>query len=81
MGMFDSVYAACPKCGKEVEFQSKAGKCDLKNYSALSVPPEIAQDIAGDTQACECGYVLRLVPARQIERVAMVVEDGSKEWD
>ena len=81
MGMFDSVFAACPKCGKEVEFQSKAGDCTLKRYSASSVPPEIAQDIAGDTQACECGYVLRLAPTRPIERVCMVVEDGSKEWD
>lgn len=81
MGMFDSVIAVCPKCNKEVEFQSKAGECLLRNYSANSVPPDIAQDIEGDTSPCECGYVLRIVPARPIERVSMVIEDGSRTWD
>ena len=81
MGMFDSVIATCPKCGKDVEFQSKAGECALRTYSATSVPPEIAKDVAGDAQACVCGYVLRLTPARPVERVCLVVEDGGREWD
>lgn len=53
----------------------------LEGYSANSVPPEIAEDIASDIQTCECGYVLRLAYSSPIGRVARIVEDGSKEWD
>jgi hypothetical protein len=80
MGMFDSVFARCPKCGEEVEFQSKAGACDLKRYSMHSVPPEIAQTLIGDTQRCTCGEMLTLTVARPIERVQMVL-DVPGEWD
>ncbi len=80
MGMFDSVFVRCPKCGEEVEFQSKAGVCELKRYSANNVPPEIAQDISGDVQSCECGEMLKLITARPIERVQMVL-DVPGEWD
>lgn len=81
MGLFDSVFATCPKCGESVEFQSKAGPRDMKRYSANSVPPQIALSLSGDMEACKCGHVLRLVLARKIERVAMVVEEGGSEWD
>lgn len=81
MGMFDSVYATCPRCGEAVEFQSKAGACALNSYSVNSVPPSIAEDLAGDVEECQCGYRLRLMPAQPINRVAMLVEEGSKVWD
>lgn len=80
MGMFDSVIARCPKCGKDVEFQSKAGECSLKRYSTASVPPEVAQDINGDVQSCRCGETVKLVTSRPIERVQMVI-DMPGEWD
>ena len=33
MGMFDSVMADCPTCGKALEFQSKEGDCDLNIFN------------------------------------------------
>ncbi len=60
MGMFDRVWAVCPKCNQTVEFQSKAGECTLQDYSINSVPPNIAQDIVGDEEMCDCGYILEL---------------------
>ncbi len=80
MGMFDSVYARCPKCGADVEFQSKAGPCQLRRYSIESIPPEIAESIEGDVSACGCGEVLKLKLAEPVQRVRMVVDDG-REWD
>ena len=57
MGMFDSVYVKCAKCGTEVEFQSKAGKCDLENYTINNAPPEILIDIDKEIGVCkECGH-------------------------
>lgn len=53
MGMFDSVWFKCPKCGNQVEKQSKAGECVLKNISPDDVPVDIAVDINGDILCCE----------------------------
>lgn len=80
MGMFDSVFVRCPKCGGDVEFQSKAGPCELRRYSADSVPPEIAESITGDVSSCSCGERLKIRPAAPIARVRMVVDDG-RDWD
>lgn len=81
MGLYDSVLARCPKCGKDVEFQSKAGARQLNNYSANDVPPQIAEDIEGKASACHfCGEVIKLRMAKPIARVRMVVDDG-RNWD
>ncbi len=62
MGMYDSVVAACEKCGGKVEWQSKAGPCELETYHFTEVPAEIAADIAGDWASCkECGHRYRIV--------------------
>ena len=58
MGMFDSVYVPCPRCGAGVEFQSKAGKCELAQYSSTNVPAIIAADIDGDQWRCDCGALV-----------------------
>lgn len=61
MGMYDSVWASCPKCATNVEFQSKAGACTLAYYTLDAVPVEIAHDINGDSERCTaCGHVLTL---------------------
>lgn len=70
MGLFDSVYARCPECGDEVEFQSKAGPCSLATYRMDSVPTAIAVDIDGDDEQCPCGTGVRLSTSLG-ERVAM----------
>lgn len=92
MGMFDSVFVKCPKCNKLIEFQSKAGKCNLLRYSHKSVPAEIAADLSNhereytphQIQEC-CGVHYKLTA--NISRVAMQLveindpEDTENEWD
>lgn len=53
MGMFDSVMFRCPKCDSQMEVQSKAGECTLREYEPWSVPESIAKDIAGQTAFCD----------------------------
>jgi len=45
MGMFDSVWVKCPKCGKEEEFQSKSGKRLCDHYDLSNCPDDVFQDI------------------------------------
>lgn len=77
MGLFDSVYAKCPKCGRPVEWQSKAGECCLRRYNSDRVPSVIAADLMREEEQCGgCGAVLRIVPERppQPEFVALDVQ-------
>lgn len=61
MGMFDSVYAKCPKCGESVEFQSKADECAGAVYNVPGeVPARIAVNINGGAQWCKCGHAVRI---------------------
>lgn len=53
MGMFDSVNFRCPECRGTVEVQSKAGPCNLENYSEDEVPAKVAADIVGEEAWCE----------------------------
>jgi hypothetical protein len=55
MGMFDSLYITC-KCGNQIEFQSKAGPCILKEYNQFDVDPAVAGDLNGTSEQCQkCG--------------------------
>lgn len=59
MGMFDRVWVDCPKCGQEVEFQSKAGECVLMDYTLETAPPNVQVDLIGDNSQCnKCGHVV-----------------------
>ena len=51
--MFDSLYIKCPKCGKELEIQSKSGPCALFSYTKSNLPPEVAVGLNGDIIECE----------------------------
>lgn len=63
MGMYDTVRVECPKCGVDVEFQSKAGDCYLREYRQDNVPSEIALDIAKDYQCCSnCNTEIKVTP-------------------
>lgn len=60
MGMFDSVWIKCPKCGTQNEFQSKGGDCFLKAYSDddLSIPFDVLSDLnRHNHECCECETV------------------------
>jgi hypothetical protein len=55
MGLFDSVWADC-ECGEDLEFQSKAGACELLNYKPDEAPKEIVDDLNGQVRICpSCG--------------------------
>jgi len=56
MGLFDSVYAACPSCGTPIEFQSKEGDCSLTNYSVATAPKFVLLDVLNEPHYCrKCG--------------------------
>ncbi len=77
MGCFDSVYFGCPdrQCIGLVEFQSKAGGCDLEVFQPECVPLSIAGDIEGDVEMCpECGTSLKVRLLQSTGTVAMTVE-------
>lgn len=61
MGMFDSVWFACLNCGANVEVQSKAGDCAMREYNERDVPSHIAEDIMGEIVQCtECDYTHKI---------------------
>lgn len=61
MGMYDRVWLVCPKCGSQIEWQSKAGECHLADYSLFDAPPAILGDIAGEHGVCKCGFAFIIV--------------------
>jgi hypothetical protein len=66
MGMFDSVYAPCPHCGKKVEFQSKADICPMCNvYTIEDAPTHILIDVLNLPTYCQsCGGWMVLIDPR-----------------
>ena len=61
MGMFDWIRVPCPKCGDIIGFQSKAGDCNLDEYTLYNAPPEILGDISRDREICKnCGSVVKI---------------------
>ena len=71
MGMCDRVIINCPHCGETLEFQSKAGLCELQTFDFGNVPPEIAEDLLGEKQECKCGRVLKLLADKPITKIRM----------
>ena len=56
MGMFDSVWVKCPKCGTENEFQSKSGECLLDNFSLEKCPIDVLANVNRHSPChCLCG--------------------------
>lgn len=61
MGMYDSLYVDCPKCGNQLEFQSKSGICALLSYKKNNLSPEVAVGINGDIIRCQfCNKRIKL---------------------
>lgn len=75
MGMFDSVFANCPSCGTQMEFQSKADACLLRSYRVEEVPLNIAVDLNGEKLCCDmCGTAVTLrIPLSVPMRIQMKV--------
>jgi hypothetical protein len=45
MGMFDTIWVACPECDIEMGLQTKSGECVLNHYPAYKVPFSVATDL------------------------------------
>lgn len=76
MGMYDTAYLPCAKCGKLVGFQSKSGQCILGEHVYPDIPVEILKDLKRDynTQCGSCGAFLAVV----IEVNVYTVQAGPK---
>lgn len=78
--MYDSLYVDCPKCGRELEFQSKSGPCYLKICNKNNLTPEIAMDMDGNIVRCEfCNKRIRLdckIPRKV--KIKLVITKGKK---
>ena len=62
MGMFDAVWVPCPNCGKPMEWQTKAGACNMDSYTLETAYPELLTDIMNDARYHEtCGQWVALV--------------------
>ncbi len=45
MGMYDTVYVPCPRCGTKHEAQSKGGYCRLGEYQLMEAPADVLSDV------------------------------------
>lgn len=74
MGLYDSLYVGCLKCGSTMELQSKAGDCSLSCYSLADAPTEILIDLNGNDIYCEeCGFRQTLLVEPRAVLIASVV--------
>ena len=74
MGGFDFIIFKCPKCGADIEAQSKGGECCLITYHADSVPADVASDANRHPIYCDqCGsqFVADTVPPPAIPKIAL----------
>jgi hypothetical protein len=61
MGMFDSVYLRCPRCGStKNELQTKVGECLMREFTVYTAPPKVLAALDGESVICECGETLTL---------------------
>ena len=52
MGAYNTILVPCPKCGDEVEFQTKSGSCDYQSYKLNLAPIEDVTGIKGEIEEC-----------------------------
>ena len=75
MGMFDTVVVECPSCQRKLDFQSKAGKCNLQKYVLADVPIAIAEDLDTTKRICICGESIILCNPNPRVLVRMHITD------
>ena len=78
MGLFDSVYVKCPKCGERTELQAKV-RCEMGKFAGENVPADIARGVDGDEFTC-CGTTWR-VKTPAMPRVALIVRRAGQDDD
>lgn len=62
MGCYDTVILECKTCGSEIEVQSKADECAMREFrKGREIPISIITDIDGELVQCRgCGHSYRL---------------------
>ena len=56
MGVYDTVWVKCPKCGEENGFQSKSGDCSLRDFDLDNCPEDVMYNINRHSpMECDCG--------------------------
>jgi transcription elongation factor Elf1 len=53
MGLYDILLAECPSCGAAVEFQTKSGHCEMREYRGAA-PINVFEGTAA-TACSNCG--------------------------
>ena len=62
MGTYDTIVVLCPNCGARVHFQSKAGICQMLEYTVAEAPAEIKADLITRKEKCTgCGKTVKLI--------------------
>lgn len=77
MGAFDSVYAVC-ECGNQLEFQSKSGDCEFRQYYLNNAPLDVLCDVNRHSPlCCDCGNWLEVdIEKRQLAIVPQPSQEG-----
>jgi len=61
MGSFDVLVINCPNCGARLEYQSKGGSCDFREYSLVDIPLDVLSDVNRHLTPCSgCGNTYRI---------------------
>lgn len=61
MGMYDTIWVKCPKCGEEHGFQTKSGDCILSDYTLEGCPADVMVDANRHSPTlCDCGALLKI---------------------
>ena len=74
MGLYDSIYFSCPRCGDRIEAQSKSGDCNLSSYEYDSVPRDVAEDANRHAPfTCNCGESYQFEEDEDVNRVKLKI--------
>ena len=83
MGMFDSLYIKCPKCGNRLEFQSKSGICSMDTYGKNNLPPEVAvgmNNVIVKCRSCKIKFQLQCKIPKRVQ-VKLIQTKKKEDYD
>ncbi len=77
MGLYDTIYFKCKRCGETIDKQTKHGECLLSTFDSREVPTEIARCVIGDFVKCnKCNTKHEIVSTPpSVMKLDLVVDD------